>query len=292
MESIINYFGHIPALHRSLMLVGGITIFWLIESAVPLFQFNYRKHRHAGINFFFTLTTILVNFALAFLLLRTSDWTVQNGVGLLQWVPLPRWAEAVVGMLALDLVGAWLPHWVQHRVTFLWRFHLIHHTDTYVDTTTANRHHPGESIIRFAFTLVAVLLTGAPMWLVFMYQALSVALSQFNHANIELPRWADRLLGLVIVTPNMHHVHHHYVLPVTNTNYGNIFPYWDRLFGTYHEMAGRDLIYGIDTHPEPHEHSHIGNLLNVPFQPYRQPVGESAPGKPSPDKTKPQSELV
>jgi sterol desaturase/sphingolipid hydroxylase (fatty acid hydroxylase superfamily) len=112
------------------------------------------------------------------------------------------------------------------------------------------------------------------MWLVFMYQALSVALSQFNHANIELPRWADRLLGLLIVTPNLHHVHHHYVLPVTNTNYGNIFPYWDRIFGTYHQMAGHELHYGIDTHPEDQEHSHIGNLLKIPFQPYRQPVGE------------------
>ena len=277
MESIINYFEHIPSLHRSLILMGGITVFWLIESAVPLFRFSYRKVRHAGINFFFTLTTIIVNFALAFLLLRTSDWTVQNGVGLLQWVQMPLWADVIVGLLALDLIGAWLAHWTEHQVKFLWRFHLIHHTDTYVDTTTANRHHPGESVIRFAFTLVAVLLTGAPMWLVFMYQALSVALSQFNHANIELPRWADRLLGLVIVTPNMHHVHHHYALPVTNTNYGNIFPYWDRLFGTHHEMAGRDLKYGIDTHPEPHEHSHIGNLLKVPFQTHRQPVGEPKP---------------
>lgn len=273
MERIVDYFEHIPSLHRSLILVGGITLFWLIESAVPLFRFNYRKFHHAGINIFFTLTTIIVNFVLAFILLQTSDWTVRNQVGLLQWVNWPLWAEAIVGLLVLDLVGAWLAHWTEHKVKFLWRFHLIHHTDTYVDTTTANRHHPGESVIRFAFTTLAVLITGAPMWLVFMYQALSVALSQFNHANIELPRWADRLLGMVIVTPNMHHVHHHYVLPVTNTNYGNIFPYWDRLFGTYHEMAGKDLQYGIDTHPEPHEHSHIGSLLKIPFQKYRPPVG-------------------
>ena len=275
MERIVDYFEQIPSSHRGLILVGGITIFWLIESAVPLFRFEYRKVHHAGINIFFTLTTIIVNFALAFIVLQTSDWTVRNHVGLLQWVEWPLWVETIVGLLALDLIGAWLAHWTEHQVKFLWRFHLIHHTDTYVDTTTANRHHPGESVIRFAFTTLAVLLTGAPMWLVFMYQALSVALSQFNHANIELPRWADRLLGLVIVTPNMHHVHHHYVLPVTNTNYGNIFPFWDRLFGTYHEMAGKDLHYGIDTHAEPHEHSQIGSLLKIPFQKYRPPVGET-----------------
>ena len=274
MKQIIDYFEHIPSAHRSLILVGGITFFWLIESAVPLFRFSYRKWQHAGINLFFTLTTIIVNFALAFVLLQTSHWAVAHEVGLLQWISLPRWAEAVIGLMALDLVGAWLPHWTQHKVKFLWRFHLVHHTDVHVDTTTANRHHPGESVIRFAFTMLAVLLTGAPMWLVFLYQALSVVLSQFNHANIELPRWADRLLGLFIVTPNMHHVHHHYVLPITNTNYGNIFPYWDRLLGTYHEMAGKDIRYGIDTHPEPHEHARIGNLLKVPFQTYRAPVSE------------------
>lgn len=274
MDRLVDYFQHIPSAHRSLILVGGIAFFWLIESAVPLFQFRYRKFRHAGINIFFTLTTVVVNFLLAFILLQTSAWTVQHQVGLLHWITLPLWAEMLIGLLVMDLVGAWLPHWVQHRVTFLWRFHLIHHTDVYVDTTTANRHHPGESLIRFAFTTLAVLITGAPMWLVFLYQAISVLLSQFNHANIELPRWADRLLGFFIVTPTMHHVHHHYVLPVTNTNYGNIFPYWDRLFGTYHEMDSKAIHYGIDTHPEPHEHSHIGSLLKIPFQKYRPPVGE------------------
>ncbi len=288
MERLVDYFEHIPSLHRALILVGGITLFWLIESAVPLVRFSratpgYRKWHHAGINIFFTLTTIVVNFVLAFILLRTSDWVVHHQLGLLPWlskaVAMPLWIKAIVGLLGLDLIGAWLAHWTQHKVTVMWRFHLIHHTDAYVDTTTANRHHPGESVIRFVFTTLAVLVMGAPMWLVFLYQALSVLLSQFNHANIELPRWADRLLGLVIVTPNMHHVHHHYVLPVTNTNYGNIFPYWDRLFGTYHEMAGKDIHYGIDTHLEPGEHSQIGSLLKIPFQKYRPPVGEKPPTK-------------
>lgn len=279
MQSFATYFEHIPSSHRSLILVGGLTLFWLIESAVPLFQFgqdspDYRKLHHTGINLFFTLTTVLVNFCLVFLILRTSDWTVANHVGVLQWLNWPLWTEAIVGLLALDLIGAWLAHWTQHQVKWMWRFHLIHHADTYVDSTTANRHHPGESVIRFAFTTLAVLVLGAPIWLVFLYKTLSVAFSQFNHANIVLPRWADRLLGLVIVTPNMHHVHHHYVLPVTNTNYGNIFPYWDRLFGTYHEMDNRSLRYGIDTHPEPHEHAHVGGLLRMPFGQYRPPVGK------------------
>jgi sterol desaturase/sphingolipid hydroxylase (fatty acid hydroxylase superfamily) len=277
MEAIIKYFEHIPSAHRSLILVGGIAFFWLLEGAAPLIRFKYSKPRHAGINLFFTFTTIVVNFALAFILVKTSQFAVANGVGLLSWLTLPTWAEALIGLLLLDFVGAWLAHWTEHHVRWMWQFHAVHHSDQYVDTTTANRHHPGESVIRFVFTTVAVLLVGAPMWLVFMYQAFSVLLSQFNHANIELPRWADRALNWIVVTPNMHHVHHHYVLPYSNTNYGNIFSLWDRLFQTHTERAGKDLIYGLDTHPDPREHNHIGGILRTPFQPYRPPVGERTP---------------
>ncbi len=273
MERLLTYFETIPSAHRSLILVSGITVFWLLESAVPLFRFAYRKVPHAGLNLFFTLTTIVVNFALAFLLLKTADFVVAENVGLLQWVKLPLWAEIIAGLLLLDLVGAYFIHWLEHRVRWMWRFHLIHHTDTYVDTTTANRHHPGESVFRFVFTCLAVLLVGAPIGIVMLYQSLSVVLSQFNHANVQLPRWLDRSLNWLLVTPNVHHVHHHHVLPQTDTNFGNIFTVWDRLFGTYHEMEGRDIRYGIDTHPEPQEHSQVGNLLKIPFQKYRPAPG-------------------
>lgn len=274
MEAIVRYFETIPSSHRSAILVSGITFFWLLESGVPLFRFRYNKWRHAGINIFFTITTIIINFALAFILLKASDWAVAHRFGLLQWLPpLPLWAFAVIGLLVLDLIGAWFIHWTEHKVRWMWRFHLIHHTDTQVDTTTANRHHPGESIFRFIFTTMAVFVAGAPMWLVMMYQALSVALSQFNHANIHLPSWADKILSWVIVTPNMHHVHHHYVLPYTDSNYGNIFSIWDRIFGTFTKLEPSQLTYGIDTHMKPEENDELGSLLKIPFEEYRPPVG-------------------
>lgn len=274
MQALVDYFEHISSAHRSAILVGGIALFWLIEGAFPLFRFDYNKWKHAGINIFFTITTIVINFAMAFVLLQSSDWAMAHDFGILHWLPeMPLWAYAVVGMLLLDLIGAYFVHWTEHKVKWMWRFHLVHHTDTHVDTTSANRHHPGESVFRFVFTTAAVVLAGAPMWLVFLYQALSVALSQFNHANINLPESVDRVLSWLIVTPNMHHVHHHYVQPYTDSNYGNIFSLWDRLFGTFERMKGSELIYGIDTHMAPHENAHLGNLLKVPFQQYRPPVG-------------------
>lgn len=272
MEQLIDYFANIPSSHRTLILVSGLTIFWLLESTVPLFSFKYHKWKHAGINIFFTLTTIVINFVLAFILVKSSDWVVANNIGLIQWVNMPLWLYALVGLMLLDLIGAYLVHYVEHRVKWMWRFHLIHHTDQNVDTTTANRHHPGESVFRFVFTTLAVIIVGAPMWMVFLYQSLSVVLSQFNHSNIQMPERLDKALRWVIVTPNMHRVHHHYRLPYTDTNFGNIFSFWDRMFGTYAVAPNDKLKYGVDTFMAPEEANQVGTLLKIPFMPYRKTI--------------------
>jgi len=267
MNEVIAYFSTIPSSHRSLILVGGITFFWIIENTFPLFRMQYKKWHHAGINFFLTLTTIIINFLLAFILIKIASWTTENHFGILQWLPeIPILLYTLIGLLLLDLIGAYLPHYIQHKIKFLWRFHIVHHTDTWIDTTTANRHHPGESVIRFVFTTLGVLIVGTPMWMVFLYQTLSVVATQFNHANISLPNKLDVFLSYFIVSPNMHKVHHHYVVPYTDSNYGNIFSVWDRLFGTFTTLSKDKLIYGVDTHMMPEENNKLKNLLKIPFQ--------------------------
>jgi len=273
MESIIIYFETIPSLHRSLILVGGITFFWLLEGAVPLFKFDYKKWRHALPNLFFTITTIIVNFALAFFLLKTSDWTVANDFGIINWMPeMPLWLYVMLGVLLLDFIGAYLAHYVEHKVRPLWMIHLVHHTDHNVDTTTANRHHPLESMIRFVFTLIGVFIIGAPIGIVMLYQSFSIVATQFGHANIRLPRKVDEALSWVIVSPDMHKVHHHYQLPYTDSNYGNIFSIWDRLFGTFMKFDREAIVYGVDTFPDAIENASVKGLLKQPFHKYRKPT--------------------
>ncbi len=273
MESIIAYFENIPSVHRSLLLVGGITLFWILEGILPLQRFAYKKWRHALPNFFFTFTTIVINFLLAFLLLWTSDWSVKNNFGIINWLPnIPLWLYVTIGVLLLDFFGAYLAHLTEHKVKLLWMVHLVHHTDHNVDTTTANRHHPLESIIRFSFTLFGVLIVGAPVGVVMLYQSLSLLASQFGHANIRLPKKIDELLSYIIVSPDMHKVHHHYVLPYTNSNYGNIFSIWDRLFGTFMKLDREKVIYGVDTFPDEVENGNIKGLLKQPFHTYRKPT--------------------
>jgi sterol desaturase/sphingolipid hydroxylase (fatty acid hydroxylase superfamily) len=279
MEKLIHFFEHIPSWQRSVILAGGLLFFWILEGVVPLFRFRYHKVRHAGLNLFFTLTTVIVNFAFAALIVRAGDYSAQHKTGLLYLFPMPLWLFTLAGLLLLDFIGAWLIHWLHHQVKWMWKFHLVHHSDTWVDTTTANRHHPGESIFRALFTLLAVWIAGAPVWLVFLYQSLSALLSQFNHANISLPKWLDRALAWLIVSPDMHKVHHHYVQPLTDTNYGNIFSCWDRLFRTFAAVKDtRSLRYGIDTYPKEEENNRMGRLLEIPFREYRPPAGAKFSG--------------
>ena len=264
MQKIIEYFNHIPSSHRALILSGGISFFWLMEYAAPLFSFHYNKWKHAGLNIFFTATTLVVNFAFALLIVKSADYMSSHHFGLLYIFQMPLWLFLISGLLLLDLIGAYTIHWIQHKVKWMWKFHMVHHADTYVDATTANRHHPGESVFRAAFTLLAVVVAGAPIWLVMLYQSLSVVVSQFTHANIRLPKWLDKIISLIIVSPDMHKVHHHFVRPETDSNYGNIFSIWDRLFATFKTRERKDLHYGLDVLEGRNVHS-IKEQLKVPF---------------------------
>jgi sterol desaturase/sphingolipid hydroxylase (fatty acid hydroxylase superfamily) len=273
LETLFNYFETIPSSHRSLILVGGITFFWLLEGALPLFLFNYKKWKHAIPNLFFTATTVIINFSLAFLLLFTADWVQVNNFGIINWMPeMPLWLYILLGVVLLDFFGAYLAHYTEHKIKPLWMIHLVHHSDHKVDTTTANRHHPLESIIRFGFTLFGVLVVGAPIAIVMIYQSMSLVFTQFNHANIKIPRSVDKLLSYVIVSPDMHKVHHHNLLPYTDANYGNIFSIWDRLLGTYMHLDREKIVYGVDTFPDEKTNSSLKELLKQPFQKYQKPT--------------------
>jgi sterol desaturase/sphingolipid hydroxylase (fatty acid hydroxylase superfamily) len=274
MEKFIDFFEHVPSWQRAVAIASGILFFWFIESLIPLFTGQYPKVRHAGLNIIFTASTILVNVIFAFLTVWGTAYSTVHKSGLLNIVHLPVWLYLLLGLMFMDLISSWLIHWIQHKVKWMWKFHIIHHSDTWVDTTTANRHHPGESVFRAIFTFLAVVATGASLWLIYLYQFLSVLFSQFNHANISLPLWLDNILSWVIVSPNMHKVHHHYVQPYTDTNYGNIFSVWDRLFGTYaHVRDIRCIRYGIDIYMKEEENNRVGKLMRIPFDPYRPPVG-------------------
>jgi len=263
---MVTFFEHIPSAYRTIILMSGLLLLWIIEGMAPRFRFSNNRYKHAGTNLFFTLTTIIVNTGLAFLIVKASRWTSDQQFGLLYLVKLPLWLHTILALLMLDFIGAWLIHWVQHKTAWMWQFHKIHHIDTQIDATTALRHHPVESLLRVIALFVAIVTMGVPFWMVMFYQSLSAFMSQFNHANIHLPKWLDNTLSWVIVSPDMHKVHHSHYQPETDANYANIFSIWDRLFGTFIKVPDTlALRYGLDEYQDP-RYQEIGSLLKVPWE--------------------------
>jgi sterol desaturase/sphingolipid hydroxylase (fatty acid hydroxylase superfamily) len=254
---------------RMIFLVGGLLLFWILEGAIPLLQLRYKKNkfRHAGINLVFTVIHLIIHTALAILIVMLSDWCRDRSFGIVYWTHSNTSVllTIIIGALALDF-SSWLVHLVMHKVKPLWGFHLIHHTDNTVDVTTGLRHHPGDSILRGIFFLILIFVSGAPMYSVMFYQTLLVLVTAFTHANISLPKPIDKIISYILVSPNMHKVHHHWKQPYTDSNYGGVFSIWDRLFGTYKTLDPGEIRYGLDRYYPNEKDEDLVALLKKPFQ--------------------------
>jgi sterol desaturase/sphingolipid hydroxylase (fatty acid hydroxylase superfamily) len=156
----------------------------------------------------------------------------ENGWGLLNLPALPGWLSVILAVLALD-AAIYFQHRVFHAVPWLWRLHRMHHADLEFDVTTALRFHPIEILLSMAIKMVVILLLGAPVLAVLIFEVLLNATAMFNHGNVRVPLWLDRGLRLIVVTPDMHRVHHSIIRRETDSNFGFNLPWWDRLFGTY-----------------------------------------------------------
>lgn len=249
------------------ILVGGLLIFWIIEGAIPLIPLAYKKtkFRHAAVNFGFTVIHLIIHTFLAILIVKLSDWCESAQFGLAWWFETSVLMKIIIGVLALDF-SSWLVHLVMHKTPLLWRFHLIHHSDNNVDVTTGLRHHPGDSLLRGIFFLLLIFFSGAPMYSVMIYQTLVVIATAFTHANIRLPRRLDKVLSYVIVSPNMHKVHHHWKQPYTDTNYGAVFSIWDRMFRTFSKLEPGEIRYGLDRYYDNNRDEEFLTLMKKPFQ--------------------------
>jgi sterol desaturase/sphingolipid hydroxylase (fatty acid hydroxylase superfamily) len=249
---------------RVLLLVIGCAVLWSLESLLPLFRFRGHRLRRALPNIGLTALLLLTNLALSFAAATVAELAASRRAGLLFLVELPVWANVLVGIAALDLF-AYAAHVLLHRVPLAWRFHRVHHSEEEVDVTTAFRQHPGESVWRVLWQLPAILLLGLPLWIVVVYLTISAANAQLEHANVRVHEPFDRLLRWLVVTPNMHKVHHSRSRSETDSNYANIFSLWDRLFGTYTTPVDlATLRYGLDG-VDDRATQRLRGLLAMPF---------------------------
>lgn len=253
-----------PSWQKLLCIFTCLSFNWIIEALVPLFKFEYKKAKHVGVNLVFLMLSLTVNVLFGLATVGVFAWAATNQFGLLYMIDLPIWAELVLAIMILDLVAQYSVHYLLHRVPWMWRFHMIHHSDTHVDATTGTRHHPGDYVTREVFALVAIVISGIPLAYYLFYRILTIFFAYFTHANISLPRWLDKAMSIVFVTPDMHKFHHHFERPWTDTNFGNIFSFWDRIFGTMVYDDAKKVEFGLDVLDDSRDED-IMYQLTVPF---------------------------
>ncbi|MEZ5308226.1 MAG: sterol desaturase family protein [Pyrinomonadaceae bacterium] len=190
------------------------------------------------------------------------EWGISNDIGVMRHLNLGTPATLLIAILFLDFFGAYVSHVILHKVSVLWRVHSVHHSDTMIDVTSALRQHPFETLYRMSFVVLGALFLGIPFWMLGLYMLLLVGNGQLEHANISYPEKLERLLRQVFVTPDFHKVHHSTNADESNSNFGNIFTIWDRLFGTYESNCElKDLRYGLNDSCDDEDGGSVKDLL-------------------------------
>lgn len=246
MEAFLTFFEQMPAWQKLLWVSACLFFSWFFEALYPLVKLNYKKWRHAGVNLIFLATSLTINLLFGLLTVGVFVFIAKHEIGVLHYVNLPIWAELLIALLFLDFVAQYVIHYYLHKVKWMWKFHMIHHSDTKVDATTGTRHHPGDYVLREVAALFAVVIIGAPFAFYVFYKIVTIFFTYLTHANINMPVKLDKALSYVFITPNMHKFHHHFERPWTDTNFGNIFSIWDRIFGTFVYDDTKKIKYGLD----------------------------------------------
>lgn len=246
-------------------IIAAMAIVAIVEVMIPLRRRGRWNKAHLGPNLSLTAITFATNAVFNAALVAALFWMQADRLGILPLLALPPLAAAAISLLVLDL-SFYVAHVAMHNSATLWRFHRVHHTDPAVDVTTTIRQHPGEGVIRYVFMAAFAIALGAPPSAFAVYRIWSVLNGLLEHANIRVPRCLDGALALVITSPNMHKVHHSRVPSETDTNYGNIFSVFDRLFRTFTPTErGERIAYGLEGFDAPSSQTTAG-LLASPFR--------------------------
>ena len=249
---------------RLFVLMALCAMLWSLESVVPLNRYRKHRLRRALPNIALTALLVVTNLLLSFATAQFVSFAQSRQLGLLFLINLSPWLLAVLGIMGLDFF-AYLAHVLLHKSWLGWQFHRVHHSEREVDVTTAFRQHPGETLWRILWQLLAIVVFGLPLWVVVIYLMISAVNAQLEHANIRINQPLDRWLRLLLVTPNMHKTHHSRWQRETDSNYANIFPLWDRLGNTYTAQVDfNKLRFGLDGFDDEAMQT-FRALLKIPF---------------------------
>ncbi len=266
-----------PDIHRLFLLIFTLMFFWYVEK----FRFittNYKKWKHISANSLFSLTAIPVQILLGLIILKATDYNLKMHSGLVHFHIITNLdsigLQCLIVFIVLDFLE-YIYHLAMHKYKRLWMMHVVHHSDKVVDVSTTLREHPLETFTRLTFLIVFIYLTGTEYWMLMLRQAIQLVSNILSHVNFRLPRKVNSIIGIIFITPNMHHIHHHHELPHTNKNYGDVLSIWDRIFGTYSEFDNNKIVFGVDTFEEIEINTTFKSLLKIPFEKYRPTIKKS-----------------
>jgi len=212
------------------------------------------------------IDSLILRIFFPILALGFAFWLNHKGWGLFAWLSLPAWIEIVAAVILLDL-AIYVQHVAAHKISILWIFHRVHHADRDIDVTTGLRFHPVEIVLSMLYKMAVIALLGPAGLAVFIFEVGLNGLAMFNHSNVRLPAPADRIVRALVVTPDMHRVHHSVIKRETDSNYGFNLSVWDRLFGTYIDQprAGHDkMTIGLPAYRDSNP-SRLLWCLKLPF---------------------------
>jgi len=213
------------------------------------------------------LNTLLMRLVFPIFPVGVALWANSEGFGLLNALPIPDALSILIAVILLDL-AIYTQHVIFHKIPILWRLHRLHHADTEIDVTTGARFHPIEIGLSLVIKMVVIIILGAPPEAVIAFEVILNGAAMFNHANVALPKNIDRALRWVLVTPDMHRIHHSVIRQETDSNYGFNLPWWDRIFRTYRAQPekGHDgMTIGLPIFRDPEE-ARLDRLLTQPFR--------------------------
>jgi sterol desaturase/sphingolipid hydroxylase (fatty acid hydroxylase superfamily) len=241
MENIINF---INSLDGNYIIVFLIALFYTLERLLGApFKFEKRLS-HFFNNSIFMLAFYFASLAFAFVQVGIIMWASENQIGLMYLIDLPLWLKVIVGVMCLDLTSYWF-HRLAHASPLLWRLHRVHHSDTKMDTSTFFRAHPLEVIVFGTASIVGCVIFGISLPILGVYFIVLLPFLIGEHANIQLSEWTDKVFGKVFITPNIHKVHHEQNQYYTDSNFADIFIFWDKIFKTYKYLPVKEMRYGL-----------------------------------------------
>lgn len=266
--NLIEYLASYEVIMRFAFFLGIFAIIAIWEFIAPRRALNVSK----GVRWMNNLGIVALNTVILRLLFPAAAVGVaalaeSQSWGMFNYVQMPFWFAVIASVIILDAV-IYFQHVLVHAVPILWRIHRVHHADLDFDVTTGARFHPIEIILSMMIKFATIVLLGPPIVAVLIFEILLNATSMFNHGNIRIPLKVDRLLRWLIVTPDMHRVHHSVEDDETNSNFGFNLPWWDRLFGTYRDQprAGhKQMTIGISTFRDLQHCTSLPGMLALPF---------------------------